>query len=152
MEAIIKVIFEYSSAVLSLLVFLFTACMFIINKIRQKCKRVTAEEEKEAVEEELTEQQARFKLINEIIPLAISTIETTPTIKGPTKKMLAMSKILLSCNTLGIDFSKYESFIDVQVENLINFSKAINPRDKDIIKHYEGEKLNNDMNGEIIKE
>lgn len=131
MEATLKIIFEYTSAILSLLVFLFTACMFVVNKINKKHKRVEAEDKAEALQEELDDEQARFKLLNELLPLAISKAEATPLINGMTKKMLAMSEVLLSCNALNINFQKFKDFISEQIDNLINFTKVINPREKD---------------------
>lgn len=131
MEATLKLIFEYTSAILSLLVFLFTACMFVVNKIRKKRKSVEAEQQAEALQEELDDEQARFKLLNELLPLAISKAEATPLINGMTKKMLAMSEILLNCNALKIPFEKFKDFISEQIDNLINFTKVINPREKD---------------------
>lgn len=131
MEATLKIIFEYTSAILSLLVFLFTACMFVVNKIRKKRKSVEAEQQAEALQEELEDEQARFKLLNELLPLAISKAEATPLINGMTKKMLAKSEILLNCNALKIPFEKFKDFISEQIDNLIDFTKVINAREKD---------------------
>jgi hypothetical protein len=133
MEATLKVIFEYTSAILSLLVFLFTALMFVVNKIKKKHRRVEAEEDNEKLKEELAEEEARYKLVNELLPLAISKVEAIPLINGPTKKMLALSEVLLSCNALNIPFDKFKDFISEQLENLINFTKVVNKRDKDVI-------------------
>ena len=133
-------IFKWVSATLSLLVFLFTASMFVINKIKQKHKRITAEEKAEELEGELNEEQAKFKLLNEILPLAIVEAEKTPLINGVTKKMLALSHALLSCNTLGINFEHFKDFINEQIENLIKFTKVINPRNKDVVIVEEQEK------------
>lgn len=127
----IETIFKYGSAILSLLVFLCTACMFVINSVKKKHKRIEAEAQAEALQEELDEEQARFKLVNELLPLAISKAEATPLISGVTKKMLAMSEILLNCNALKIPFEKFKDFISEQIDNLINFTKVINPREKD---------------------
>ena len=128
---LLEQIFKYLSAILSLLVFLFTATMFIVNKIKQKHKKATFEDEKEALQEALEDEEARFKLLNELIPLAISKAEATPLINSMTKKMLAMSEILLNCNALKIPFEKFKDFISEQIDNLINFTKVINPREKD---------------------
>lgn len=133
MEALLKQIFEYASAILSLLVFLFTALMFIVNKIKKKHRRVEAEEDNEKLKEELAEEEARYKLVNELLPLAISKVEAIPLINGSTKKMLALSEVLLSCNALNIPFEKFKDFINDQLENLINFTKVVNKRDKDVI-------------------
>lgn len=118
---LLEQIFKYVSAGLSLIVFLFTATMFVINKIKAKRKNVKAEEKAE----ELIDM---FKLVNEIIPLAIKKAEEMPFIDGPTKKLLAMSEILLNCNSDGIDFEAYKDFISEQIEALITFSKTINKR------------------------
>ena len=134
MEELLKMIFEYASAILSLLVFLFTASMFVINKVKAKNKRVIAEEQKEALQEALTEEEARFKLVNEILPIAISKAEAMPLLNGVTKKMLAMSEVLLSCNANKINFDLFKDFISTQIDNLIDFTKVINPREKDKVK------------------
>ena len=127
-------IFKWVSMVLSLLVFLFTAFMFVINKCKQKRKRLTAEEHAEELEEALDEENAKFRLLNEILPLAIAQAEATPLVDGKTKKVLALSQALLSCNTLGINFEHFKDFINEQIENLISFTKVINPRSKDAVQ------------------
>ena len=140
MQDTLELIFKYASAILSLCVFLFTASMFVINKVKQKHKRITAEEQAEALEAELNEEEAKFKLLNEILPLAICEAEKTPLVNGVTKKMLALSHALLSCNTLGINFEYFKDFINEQIENLIKFTKVINPRNKDVVIVEEQEK------------
>jgi Ca2+/Na+ antiporter len=131
MEQLLKTIFQYATSILSLIVFLCTALVFVINQIKKKHKRVEAEDKAEALQEELDDEQARFKLLNELLPLAISKAEATPLINGMTKKMLAMSEILLNCNALKIPFEKFKDFISEQVDNLIDFTKVINAREKD---------------------
>lgn len=125
---IIKQIFEYISLVVSLIIFLFTATCFVIGKIKKKHKRIEAEDKAEELTDKLEEEQHLFKLVNEIIPIAIKKAEETPLINGPTKKLLALSEILLNCNASGIDFEAYKDFISEQIENLICFSKTINKR------------------------
>lgn len=125
---LLEQIAKYISALLSLLVFLFTAICFIVNKIKQKNKRVSAEEKAEELNNELQDEKHIFKLVNEIIPLAIKKAEEMKLIDGPTKKLLAMSEILLKCNSDGIDFEAYKDFISEQIEALIEFSKTINKR------------------------
>ena len=125
---LLEQIIKYASAVLSIIVFLFTATCFIVNKIKQKHKRINAEEKAEELADELQDEKDVFKLVNEIIPLAIKKAEEMPFIDGPTKKLLAMSEILLNCNEDGIDFECYKGFISEQIEALIEFSKTINKR------------------------
>ena len=125
---LIKQIFEYISLVLSLVIFLFTATCFVIGKIKKKHTRVEAEDKAEELEDKLEAEEDLFKLVNEIIPLAIKKAEETPLIKGQTKKLLALSEILLNCNSNNIDFEHYKDFISEQIENLICFSKTINKR------------------------
>ncbi|MBQ6883197.1 MAG: hypothetical protein IJO25_02455 [Clostridia bacterium] len=125
---LLEQIIKWASSILSICVFLFTTILFIINKIKAKHKRVCAEEENEELQEKLEDQSAVYKLVNEIIPLAIKKAEEMPFIDGPTKKLLAMSEILLSCNADGIDFEMYKDFISEQIEALIEFSKTINKR------------------------
>ena len=120
--------FEYISAIFSLVIFLFTATCFILNKIKQKHKRVDAEEKAEELENKLEDEKDVFKLVNEIIPLAIKKAEETPLINGATKKLLAMSEILLNCEANNISFAQYKDFISEQIEALIEFSKTINKR------------------------
>ena len=133
MEELLKLIFQYATSILSLIVFLCTALVFVINQIKKKHKRVEAEEDNEKLKKEIAEEEARYKLVNELLPLAISKVEAIPYINGPTKKMLALSEVLLSCNTLNIPFEKFKDFIVDRLENLIDFTKAVNKRDKDVI-------------------
>lgn len=125
---ILKQLFEYISLILSLIIFLFTATCFVVGKIKKKNARVEAEEKAEELEEKLESEKDVFKLVNEIIPLAIKKAEAMPLIDGPTKKLLAMSEILLKCNEQSIDFEEYKDFISEQIESLIIFSKTINKR------------------------
>ena len=121
---LLEMIIKYASSCLSLVVFLFTTILFIINKIKAKHRRIDAEEEAETLD-------AEYTLVNEIIPLAIKKAEDTPLIDGKTKKLLALSEILLNCNASNIDFELYKDFINEQIENLIEFSKTINKRKED---------------------
>ena len=86
------------------------------------------EEKAEELENKLESEKDVFKLVNEIIPLAIKKAEETPLISGATKKLLAMSEILLNCEANNISFAKYQDFISEQIEALIEFSKTINKR------------------------
>lgn len=125
---IIKQIFEYVSLVVSLIIFLFTATCFVIGKIKKKHKRIDAEDKAEELADKLEDEENLFKLVNEIIPIAVKKAEETPLISGATKKLLALSEILLNCNACGIDFEAYKDFISEQIEALIEFSKTINKR------------------------
>lgn len=128
MQDTLELIFKYASAILSLCVFLFTASMFVINKIRAKRNRVTAEEKAEELEADLEDEQARNALIENILPSIIAEVEDMPNISGSTKKMLATSKVLLACNEEGINFDLFKDFIDKAIEKLIDFSKKVNKR------------------------
>lgn len=125
---LIKNIFEYISLVVSLVIFLFTATCFVIGKIKKKHTRVEAEQKAEELESKLEDEEDVFKLVNEIIPLAMKKAEETPLISGATKKLLAMSEILLGCEANNISFAQYKDFISEQIEALIEFSKTINKR------------------------
>lgn len=125
---LIEQIIRYASVIISLIVFVFSVVMFIINSIKKHAKKVQCEEENEDLQEKLEDKNAIYKLVNEIIPLAIKKAEETPLIDGQTKKLLAMSEILLNCNSDGIDFEMYKDFISEQIEALIEFSKTINKR------------------------
>lgn len=128
---LIKQIISYASFVISLIVFLITATSFVVNRFKIKRKKLTAEEENEELQEKLEDKNAVYKLVNEIIPLAIKKAEETPLVDGKTKKLLALSEILLNCNEQCIDFELYKDFISEQIENLITFSKTINKRKDD---------------------
>lgn len=128
MQDTLELIFKYASAILSLCVFLFTASMFVINKIKAKRKRVTAEEKAEELEADLEDEQARNALVENILPSIIAEVEDMPNISGATKKMLATSKVLLRCNEEGINFDFFKDFIDKAIEKLITFSKKVNKR------------------------
>lgn len=125
---LLKQILNYGSAIISLLVFIFTAICFIVNQVKKKHRSVNAEVKAVELADELEDEKDVFKLVNEIIPLAIKKAEEMPFISGPTKKLLAMSEILLNCNANGIDFETYKDFISEQIEALIEFSKTINKR------------------------
>ena len=128
---IFEQIFKYISTSLSVLVFLFTAILFVVNQIKKKQKKIGLEEENEELKETLKDEQAEYNLINEIIPIAIKKAEDTPNVDGATKKLLALSEILLQCSTNNINFELYKDFISEQIENLIEFSKTINKREQD---------------------
>ena len=115
---------------LTLIVFIVTAINFIITRFKKHHDKLTAEEENEQLSEKLDDSNNEYKLINEIIPLAMKKAEETPLIDGMTKKLLALSEILLQCSTCNIDFEKYKDFISEQIENLITFSKTINKREE----------------------
>ena len=122
----LKPIIEYITSIASALVFLFTATLFVINKIKSKHKKLSAEEENEALREQVDREGALLTLSNTIIPEAIKEVEHMPFIDGKTKKMLALSHILLHCNSLGYDFELYKDFINEKLEALISFSKQVN--------------------------
>lgn len=124
----LKNIVENLSSVISAVVFLFTAVLFIINKIKKKRSKLDAEEQAENLQEALTEKEARYALVSEIIPAAMMLVENMPNIDGATKKMLALSRILLDCNSRGIDYDKFGDFIGLQIEEVINLSKNLNAR------------------------
>lgn len=128
MEELTELILKYASACISLLVLLFTAATYVVNKIKQRNKQTAAEEEKEEVEGKLAFSEELYKLVNEIIPLAMKKCEEMPNLNGTMKKLLALSDILINCNAEGINFEAHKDFIDEQIENLITFSKTINKR------------------------
>ena len=125
---LLKSIIALASLILSGLVLLYTFIRGLVNSIKKKKAKADVEEENDFLREKVEDEQATFKLVNELIPLAIKKAEETPLIDGPTKKLLAMSEILLKCNEDGIDFEMYKDFISEQIEALITFSKTINKR------------------------
>lgn len=127
LELLNKII-NFASIALSVAVLAFSLGVFIYNKVKKHDKKMACEEENKVLLEEVETDSAMYKLVNEIIPLAIKKAEELPMITGPTKKLLAMSEILLSCNSNGINFETYKDFISEQIEALIEFSKTINKR------------------------
>ena len=119
---------DYASLVFALVMFIYALITFIIGRIKAHNRKLMAEEQNDELQEKLEDKNAVYKLVNEIIPLAIKKAEEMPLIDGPTKKLLAMSEILLNCNEDGIDFEMYKDFISEQIEALIEFSKTINKR------------------------
>lgn len=124
----LKLIFDYVSVCLSLLIFLCSLVASIIYHINKKRKINDACYNDVELQEDLDYEKARNKLLNEIIPNAMEKAEATPLVNGATKKLLAMSEILISCNALGIDFAYFKQFIEEEIEKLITFSKTINKR------------------------
>lgn len=122
----LKLIIQNISMVVSIFVFLITAITFAINQFKKKQKRVLLEDENELLHDQLTSEEAKLKLINEVIPCAIKKVENIPLINGETKKMLALSEILIACNALSIDYASFKTFINDTLESLIGFSKVVN--------------------------
>ena len=118
------------SLALSLIVFIITAISFVVACFKKKQKKSTAEKENDELKQELDVSNKEYQLINEIIPIAMKKAEEMPNIDGVTKKLLALSEILLKCSTCNIDFETYKGFISEQIENLITFSKTINKREE----------------------
>lgn len=121
-------IFGYVSSAISVLVFLFTAVNFVIYKVNKHHRKITAEEEKEELADKLEDSKDVFALLNVIIPDAMKKAEAIPLIEGGTKKLFALSEIMLKCSENGIDFESYRQFINDEIEKLIGFSKVINKR------------------------
>lgn len=119
---------DYASLIFALIMFLYALVTFVIGRIKKHNRKLTAEEENDELKDDLKSSQDEFILINEIIPVAIKKAEDMPNIDGATKKLLAMSEILLQCNDAQIDFEMFKDFISEQIENLICFSKTINKR------------------------
>lgn len=119
---------DYASLVFALLMFAYAVISFIIGLAKSHNRKLKAEEQNDELKDDLKESSDAFKLINEIIPIAIKKAEEMPNIDGSTKKLLAMSEILLQCNEAQIDFDMFKDFISEQIEALIEFSKTINKR------------------------
>lgn len=119
---------DYASLIFALIMFLYALVTFVIGRIKKHNRKLTAEEENDELKDDLKVSQDEFILINEIIPVAIKKAEDMPNIDGATKKLLAMSEILLQCNDAQIDFEMFKDFISEQIEALIEFSKTINKR------------------------
>ena len=126
--ALLEKIFGYVSAIISVLVFLFTAVNFVIYKVNKHHRKISAEEEKEELAEKLEDSKDVFDLLSEIIPEAMKHAEAIPLIEGGTKKLFALSEIMLKCSEEGIDFESYRQFVNEEIEKLIGFSKSINKR------------------------
>lgn len=125
-------IFKYATAVLSVLVFLFTAVSFVVNQVNKRHKRLAVEDEAETLKGEVENKSSLFDLVNELIPVAIENAEKMPMLDGNAKKLLAMSEVMLNCNERGINFEDFRAFVSTQIEKLIDFTKNINQRPKDM--------------------
>lgn len=117
---LIEQLLTIGASIVSLIVFSFSVVICILNKIK---KHKNGEYEKDAQDE--------MTLIKDIIPFAIEKAEESHVGNGALKKMLALSDILLSCQDANIDYGKYKTFIEEQLETLISFSKGVNKREKD---------------------
>lgn len=117
---LIEQLLTIGASIVSLIVFSFSVVICILNKIK---KHKNGECEKDAQDENI--------LIKDIIPFAIEKAEESHVGNGALKKMLALSDILLSCQDANIDYGKYKTFIEEQLETLISFSKGVNKREKD---------------------
>lgn len=125
-------IFKYATAVISVLVFLLTAVSFVANQVNKRHKRLAVEDEAETLKGEVENKSSLFDLVNELIPVAIENAEKIPMIDGKAKKLLAMSEVMLNCNERGINFEDFRAFVSSQIEKLIDFTKNINQRPKDV--------------------
>ena len=128
MFTILQNIKDYASLIFALVMFAYALVTFIIGRVKARNRKLTAEEENDKLKDDLKDSEDAFKLVNEIIPIAIKKAEDMPNIDGATKKLLAMSEILLQCNEAQIDFDMFKDFISEQIENLIVFSNTINKR------------------------
>lgn len=102
----------------SIAVFKWVRCA--VHKAKAKCLG-------QEVDEETIEHDKVIELIKNLIPKAMEYAETNGA-NGETKKLLAMSKLMLDCNTINIDFSKYQSMIDDTIETFVDFSKKVNTK------------------------
>ena len=121
-------IIQYAYIIACILSLIGGVVMYVHGLFNRKHKKLAIEDELEEAKNESACYEAELKLVKDIIPSAINEAETTPLIKDVTKKMVALSKILLCCNEEKIDYKTYEDFITEQVETLITFSKHINAR------------------------
>lgn len=114
---LIEQILTIGASIVSLVVFVVSVVFFIINKVK---KHQNGEVESES--------QDVLKLVQEIIPFAISFAEHAGVYNGNIKKMLCLSEVLLKCQNANIDYGKYEDFISDEVEKQINFTKEVNAK------------------------
>lgn len=128
---ILQNIKDYASLIFAILMFSYALVSFIVGLTKSRHRKLSAQEENEDLKDELEESKQEYSLINEIIPLAIKQAEEMTNLDGPTKKLIALSRILLTCNEQGIDFELFKDFINEQIESLIVFSKTINKRKED---------------------
>ena len=119
---------DYASLIFAFVMFVYALVMFIIGRIKKHNLKLTLEDENDELKGEIEDKNAAFMLVDKIIPLAIKKAEEMPNIDGETKKLLAMSEILLNCNENCIDFEMFKDFISEQIEAMITFSKTINKR------------------------
>lgn len=74
----------------------------------------------------IEESEKIIKLIKEVIPSSINEAEYSGLTNGATKKMYCLSRILLQCNSLGIDYNSYAQEIDAEIERLIDLTNNVN--------------------------
>lgn len=125
---VLNEIIKYAYIIASILSLIGGIVLYVHGIFTRKHKKLAIEDDLEEVKNESACNEAELKLVKDIIPSAINEAETTPAIKGLTKKMVALSNILLKCNEAKIDYETYKDFIAEQLEALITFSKHINAR------------------------
>lgn len=125
---VLNEIIKYAYIIACILSLIGGIVLYVHGLFNRKHKKLAIEDELEEAKNESACNEAELKLVKDIIPLAINEAERTPTIKGVTKKMVALSNILLRCNDEKIDYETYKDFIAEQLETLITFSKHINAR------------------------
>ena len=125
---VLQEIIKYAYIIACVLLLMAQVVLFVHGLFNKKTKKLEVENELEETKNENACNEAELMLVKDIIPRAINDAETTPAIKGITKKMVALSNILLQCNEAKIDYETYKDFIAEQLEALITFSKHINAR------------------------
>lgn len=132
MNEIVKIIVDYASLVILLASIIITAINAIILYARKKqVKNV------EEVKEELNDTKSGtegteglLELLTKALPEAMKLAEGTG-VSGVAKKLLALSQIVLECNTKGINYNENKEVIDEALENLISFSRDVNTKPKE---------------------
>jgi len=119
----------------TIVVAVISVAVTIINFILSKCKiirnKITLTEENKELTEENKDLLASLKsvkganeLVTKIIPQAIAFVEGSGIVGSELKEMLALSKILITCQSEGIEYD--EITIKELITKLINFTKKVN--------------------------
>lgn len=109
-----------------LLIFAITSFIIAIYKwIKCAINKARAKRLGEEVDKETVEHDKILRLISGLIPNAMQYAEKNGG-SGETKKLLAMSKLMLDCNYMDINFSKYQALIDETIEKFVELTRNVN--------------------------
>lgn len=102
---------------------------FLMVRINRKKKKQDVVLSEETLQEDKSDSSIAedvLKLVKEIIPSVIEEVEHSGVLGSDAKKCVALSKIMLKCSELGIDYNANVKTISETIEDLIKFSKQVN--------------------------